>query len=374
MPSWKHMQTSSETSNKTPAHAAQAAEAAEASAAVVSGELSVEEGESKKHKLSAKRIILGVIAGLFALVMIVVLAFVGYMRITYASFFEQATAAFDTPGMTTGFIPQDLDYMEGSDVWLFSGYIDEKQPSPVWKRLGQNYSSVFYVNMPDGTPYAGHGSGITSYGDKVLLTTDGGYLVLAAQDVSAATDGSTITAIDSVEVGFDPAFLNAQNDVLYTGVFYMEGTYDSPDEMHLKAPDGRENHAVMYAYAADANTTSGFADMPQAVYSIPDKVQGVALASDSKMAFSTSWGFSASQIFLYDSSRMLQQGTYSVNGQDVPLYFCDQTSHVGTVEAPPMMEGIDQFDGRLYLSNEAASNKYIFGKLYGAQTVYWLKL
>lgn len=37
-----------------------------------------------------------------------------------------------------------------------------------------------------------------------------------------------------------------------------------------------------------------------------------------------------------------------------------------------MSEGIEYHDGRIYISEEAASNKYIFGKLYGAGVVYSL--
>lgn len=35
-----------------------------------------------------------------------------------------------------------------------------------------------------------------------------------------------------------------------------------------------------------------------------------------------------------------------------------------------MTEGIEFDDGRIYISEESASNKYIFGKLYGAGEVY----
>ena len=37
-----------------------------------------------------------------------------------------------------------------------------------------------------------------------------------------------------------------------------------------------------------------------------------------------------------------------------------------------MAEGIESYDGRVYVSDESASNKYFFGKLYGAGVVYSL--
>ena len=88
----------------------------------------------------------------------------------------------------------------------------------------------------------------------------------------------------------------------------------------------------------------------------------------------TSWGFSPSVLYVYDAGILPQQGTYDVAGEEVELYFCAGEGLLRTVEAPPMMEGIDQFDGRLFLSNESASNKYLFGKLYGAGAVYWIEV
>ena len=333
-----------------------------------------EEAGNKKKKLSPKRILIGIVVGLITLVMAVVIAFVAYMRIAYMPFYDEATPVFETPGINSGFIPQDIDYMEGYGYWLFSGYEGEDSPSPLWKRSQDGNASRVEVEEPDGSRYSDHGSGVTSVDDKVLLTTEGGYLVLSADEVAAAGDGDVVIAKSKVEVGFDPAFLNAQGGTLYTGVFHLEGPYDTPEKMHLTSPDGTENYAVMYAYPTDSSTSSGFAAVPSTVYSIPDKVQGVSIASGNRMVLSTSWGFSPSELFVYDMGAMVESGVYDVDGVDVPLMFCDPLTLVDTIQAPPMMEGIDQFDGRIFLSNEAASNKYIFGKLYGAGTVYFIKM
>lgn len=326
-----------------------------------------------RKKISPKRIAIGILVGLIALVMAVVVAFVAYMRIAYMAFYDEATPVFETPGINSGFIPQDIDYVEDYELWLFSGYEGEDNPSPLWKRTQSGNASRVEIDNPDGSRYADHGSGVTSVGDKVYLTTEDGYLVLSADEIAAANDGDVVTAQAKVSIGFDPAFLNAQEGTLYAGVFYYAGPYDTPEKMHLTAPDGTQNSAVMYAFPTDGSTESGFAAVPNVVYSIPDKAQGV-VAHSGKLVFSTSWGFSPSVLYTYDMGDMTESGTYEVSGTDVPLKFCDQSSLTQTFEAPPMMEGIDQFDGRIFLSNEAASNKYIFGKLYGAGTIYFMNM
>ncbi len=324
------------------------------------------------RKASPKRIALGILVGFFALAMAVVIAFVAYMRVAYADFYGRATAAFETPGINTGFVPQDLDRADDG-MWLFSGYDSGGGPSPIWRRADDGTVSRIQVQNPDGSPYVGHGGGVTSAFGNVYLTTEGGLLVLSADEVASAAEGQAVKARAKVDVGFDPAFANVQDDVLYTGVFYMAGPYDTPESMHLTSPDGTENHAVMYAYGRDASTAWGFADVPEAVYSIPDKVQGMAMVPGGRMVLSTSWGFSPSVLYVYDVGRLGAEGTYDVSGNDVALAFCDRSALESSIEAPPMMEGIDQFDGRLFLGNESASNKYVFGKLYGGGTVYWIE-
>ena len=67
-------------------------------------------------------------------------------------------------------------------------------------------------------------------------------------------------------------------------------------------------------------------------------------------------------------------GSYLVEGHKAPLYFLDEATRVETLTVPPMAEGIESFEGRVYVSDESASNKYIFGKLYGAGKVYALDM
>ena len=132
----------------------------------------------------------------------------------------------------------------------------------------------------------------------------------------------------------------------------------------------------------------GYAQSPACVYSLPDKVQGVCELPNGDIVLSTSYGLAGSHLLTYRPVNQAatpvaelpaQQGggndavaaqpvgdTFAVNGKQVPLYYFDSTNLVTDLSAPPMSEGIEYHDGRIYISEEAASNKYIFGKLYGA--------
>lgn len=324
----------------------------------------------KRRPLKVLAIVLGVIVGVVVLALVAVNAFV---RVVYADFYENASPAFAIPGISQGFVPQDLDRFAQTDQWLVSGYEADGSPSPVYKTSETSATVRFTVALPDGTPYTGHGSGITSSGSNVFLTRENGYLVLAADDVAAVADGGTVRAIGEVDLDFTPAFLNIENGILYAGDFYFPEKYETPAEHRIFTTDGNENPAVMYAYPADADAQFGFADQAACVYSIPAMVQGMCTTPSGQMVFSTSYGLRSSRLLFFDASHLAQDGTFTADGREAPLYIFDTRSLVGEVEAPLMTEGIDSYDGLIYIAEESASNKYLFGKLYGAGLVYALK-
>ncbi len=328
--------------------------------------------KSRKHR-AAK--IVGIACGvLVALLLCLVVGVNVFVRATYSTFYDAAQPQFQIPGINEGFIPQDLDYLDESDSWLFSGYVSKDSPSPLYKRASDGEVSRIYVDLPDGTVYDGHGSGVTSTADYVFLTREGGYLVMSATDVAAAEDGAHVQVIDEVDLEFTPSFMNIESKTLYVGNFYYPEKYETPDEHRITTPDGSKNPAIIYAYPADESASYGFATQAACVYSIRDKVQGTAQTPDGKMVLSCSYGLATSTLSVYDLNKVVQDGTFRADGQDVPLYALDSRSLVEELDAPPMSEGIEGHDGLIYTTDEAASNKYIFGKLYGAGQVYALNL
>lgn len=315
-------------------------------------------------------IIAGVVVGL---VIVAVVAVNIYMRATYGRFYQEAREEFPIPGTGAGFVVQDLDHMEGRDLWLFSGYMADGSPSPVYRRAADGSVSRIFVDLPDGTPYDGHGGGITSDAAYVFLTCDGGYLAFDASEIADAQDGTSVRALGRQDLDFSPAFLNIEGDTLYTGNFHYPGKYDTPDEHHITTPDGSENPAVMYAYPK-AVTDFGYAAQAQYAFSIPTKVQGMCITPSGRLVLSTSWGTDASHLLSYDMASLVDEGSFIADGRDVPLYYLDSNALVDDLAMPPMSEGIELLDGRVYVTDEAASSKYLFGRLYGFDDVYSIEL
>lgn len=364
-----------------------------------------------KTRTGPARIILYALIIIAAIALIAVIAVNAIVRIAFAGFYDEAAPEFQTPGIAEGFIPQDLSPVEGGSLWLFSGYYSNESPSPIYRHDAANGSdSRVFVELPDGESYTGHGGGIASDGKWVYLTYESGYLAIPLEDVLEAPDDGTARASGFVETEFTPAFVNICDGKLYLGNFYYEGKYDSPSKMWIQSGDGTDNHAVMYEFAPDESEPYGYSTVPQTVYSIPDKVQGVCI-DDGRFVLSTSWGISPSHLPVYDGATLPDGGTYRYSlksiaednadtGSDiadesetvhadnaveaaqksagdyveVPLKLFSNAALLQDISAPPMTEGISLCGDRIYIANESASSKYIFGKLYGGSTVYSIEV
>lgn len=320
--------------------------------------------------------IVGIILGsLIGIAVIAVLALNLYIRTTFAPYFKQAEAQFEIPGLNSGFVPQDLDHVEADDSWLFSGYMTDDSPSPLYRRTADGAIQTLYVTLPDGSAYTGHGSAITTNEEFAYLACEGGYLTIPMDTLVFAEDGQSLQATEVVNLDFTPAFMNIEDDQLLAGNFYYPGDYETPTNHHIVTPDGTENPAILYAFPQDPQTPGRFLTTPDNVFSIPGMVQGTCLSSDGKLVLSTSYGIAPSHLLAYQVDLGNPDGTFTIgSGEKVPLLCLDSRNLAVDIAGPPMQEGIESHEGKVYTTDESASNKYLFGKLCGAGQVYALPL
>ncbi|MEI3376266.1 MAG: hypothetical protein V8R08_00250 [Coriobacteriales bacterium] len=321
------------------------------------------EGRGRRIALWA----IGIVAGVLVLALAVINI---YVHVAYHTYYSEAQREFNIPGIHEGFVCQDLDYYDEASCWLFSGYDAGGGVSPLYRRDADGSVARFYAKLPDGSVYDDHGSAITTTDDHAFLACEDGYLVFNAADMGSVAAGGTVSAIAQVDLEITPAFMNVEGDTLYAGTFHLIPSYPAPDEHHLIAFDGTENAGVILAYPADASGPYGFATQAAYVYSIPDAVQGMCELPNGDIVLSSSYGLTSSHLRTYDAHAARQGDAFLVDGRAVPLYFLDGNNLVADLVAPPMSEGIETHDGRIWISEESAGNKYLFGKLYGAGSVY----
>ena len=301
------------------------------------------------------------------LVILIVAALLLHLGVTaiYFDYFLHSKGEFVVPGLDAAFVHQGFDYIGEEDTYLISGYMSDDTAARVYVRRGDGYT--YYVNLlrPDGTAYVEHAGGVCHNGDFLYVAGPNGVDVFSLAEVLAGHDS---TQLGTVTTGYEMAYCSFYNGYLLTGDFYYPGTYETPADHRFTTPAGDANMALMAVFKADESAPFGISPTPVAAISTPGRVQGVCFNAD-QLILSTSYGFNTSYLkaYRFDEAR---QGTATVADAQVPLYYLDSANLTDTVAAPPMSEELLFKDGRVWVLNESASNKYIYGKFIRGYQVF----
>ncbi len=310
-------------------------------------------------------------AVLLSLLLLIVLINAAF-HIIYSDFYKDAERDFKIPGLSQGFIPQGIE--ESPKGILVSGYMKNHSPSRIYITDGKNESFVELYNA-DGTAHTGHGGGIDFFGDRVFLTGDGEVNILSLTDV---TDGDGVAKIlGTFDPGLSPAWCCVKDGYIYCGSFASKNikAYPPKAEQIIKTPTGEENVALVFAFKLDSTAPLGINPTAEFAISIGEKVQGLSFADDDTIILSTSYGLSSSELIFHSVEKMKSRaGIYKTADGELPLYYLDGASEERRVKAPPMAEETMVKDGFVYIMNESASNKYIFGKVMGQERIWGYKI
>ena len=250
----------------------------------------------------------------------------------------------------------------------------DHSPSPIYRRATDGTITKFYVSLPDGSPYDGHGSAITTNEQYAYLACEEGYLVIPMDDLLFAEDGASVQATEKVDVDFSPAFMNIEQGQLLLGNFYYPNDYETPENHHITTPDAPRtppsctlSPPILQSRAVSSpcpTTCSPFPAWSRHLYH-----------RDGRIVLSVSYGIAPSHLLAYNVNLAAPDGTFTTgSGDEVELFCLDSRNLTEDLVGPPMQEGIESHDGRVYTTDESASNKYIFGKLCGAGRVYAVQL
>lgn len=289
--------------------------------------------------------------------------------IAFAKFYANSSPVFATPDITKGYVPQGVDYDDERGVFLATGYMSNGKASRVYIIDEDGETRFTELKKENGDDYTGHTGGISHNGAFVYITGANGIDIFSYTDI---LDGKTETAkLGSVCTYNDPAYCHIRDGYLYTGSFYFPDDYETPAHERVTTPAGDENTGLITVFRLDDNFLFGIEPAPKAVISTRMAVQGVCFTDDNKVVLSTSYGLSASKLFVYDLNALTGEyydfvGTTKSGDEfsfaGITRYYLDSASLVETIKAPPMSEELVYLDGKIYVMNESACNKYIFGK------------
>ncbi len=283
---------------------------------------------------------------------------------TYADVESYSKNAFEMPGLEEDFVPQGVCYVEALGMFAVSGYSSADKSASQEARLSRIYlvdtetneSKKLLLLDVDGSDFTAHAGGIASSGNDVWVSSGGGensygsVYHIGADVLASAENGAKVQFDGKFKTEAKGSFLYCSDDMLFVGEFYNE------DNLVNKNHYFADNHGIICAYSLPLKENYA----PEAVLSIPDEVQGMAINEEGKVLFSASYGRRKdSRIYIFDDYKNWTKSTVGVlNNENAPLYIADNDVLTAKIKMPTLMEGFDYENGKLYAIFESGAEKY----------------
>lgn len=333
-------------------------------------------------KMKALKITLRVIAIILIVVALLLLAVNGVIRLVYFDFFKNSDQVGEIAGLGDGFIPQGIDSVDG--YIISSGYMKDGTASRIYLSPIDEDSDVpvkyTELLMEDGTPYTRHAGGVTHANGFLYVagSSNKTFDVFSLEDIMTK---DTATLVGTVAAFTSPAWVTTYDGYILTGSFARTDgdSYKPKKSETITTPSGEKNVSVINVFKLDADAPLGIDPTPVATISSGEKIQGAAFLDDGRVIASTSYGLATSVLYFHKLDAA-PSGTHTLGktedfeGYEVPLLYLDSSTLTSELKAIPMAEEIIVIDGRVYIMNESASEKYIFGNLIGGRGLYAYEL
>ncbi|MCX4312713.1 MAG: hypothetical protein OSJ83_02470 [Clostridia bacterium] len=321
-----------------------------------------------------------VLGGIVALFLVVYALFAIIGCAMYGEYRDVREYACDIPALNSGFVPQGITYSEKYDKYIHTGY-DGDNNTVTFIGNGDEFREVV-LEDGDGSRLKGHAGGVTVAGEWVYVASNANLYMYSVKDMLSGED--SVPCAEVIPVDNNAAYCFSTDDELFVGEFYREQNYKTDEAHHYTTPNGDENKAIVSCYQLVGGRIAGATLQPYPKYriSITGLVQGIAV-HDGVYMLSRSYGLVNSAIEYHSGLKPelpelpeLSEVTFKNNADapkiKVPLYYLDGTTLVKSLVAPSFTEDLAIAHDRLIVTNESACNKYIVGKLFGANKVYSL--
>ncbi len=274
------------------------------------------------------------------------------------------------PGIFQGAIPQGMAYYKSEDIMLVSNYMFDGRPSCITaiSMSDGSLEKTLWLLNPDKTPHKGHVGGLAVSRNYLWIASGKGVYYVSLESIQYQKDNTSITMEGFISTEVKGSFSTYSDGILWVGEFTSrDGSYTTPGSHHFKTGKNNTNHGWLAGYILDIesdminpdNNIDGIS-FPDYVLSIPDEVQGAAFL-DGKIILSQSYGRrNNSRISVYSDplSRLPLDSVTVGDGRVIPVWILDTENLEMKIIAPPMTEGIADFNGSIAVLYESGSDKY----------------
>lgn len=325
-----------------------------------------------KKTLKITGIVLGSIVGLF-LLLYFILFLIGQGKYGDARDIRKYVCAI--PETNSGWAMQGIAYT--GEQYIHTGY-DGDNNIVLYIGKGQSFKRVTVLGE-NGKTAKGHAGGVTCTGNNVYIANGNVIMRYDLSELKNAKAGGKVQVKQSIPVDVGAAYCFSDKNYLYVGEFYREQNYPTPSSHHYTTPNGEKNKAIVSCYRLDENgmiAEEGVQPYPEYCISVTGLVQGFAV-KDGTVIMSRSYGLVDSQLQYHtlpkDGNAIIKvkfEANKDAEQKEVPLYYLDGKTLFKTLTLPSFSEDLTIADNCVVVTNEASANKYIVGKLFGANKVY----
>ena len=306
------------------------------------------------------KLIMFVIIGILALILVTIIGLNIAKHFIYSDYYSIKTDICKNPGLNDGFVCQGIAVSEENNVILVCGYMKDKSNSRIY--VTDFDSNSYYVELTrGGEKYTGHAGGLAITGDTVYIANAKKIYSFPLSSVLSASNGDIVDIGTGTKVNTNASFVYTDEEYLYVGEFHDGGKYVIENHEH-ETKEGT-HYAICTQYALSD------LEAPIAVYTLRNNVQGICFTPNGKVVLSTSYGLTDTIYYVYDLDSAADSG---LTFDGAPVYYLDDLEN--EIHGPAMGEDLDYYDGRIITLTESASQKYIFGKFFGATRIVGLKI
>jgi hypothetical protein len=292
--------------------------------------------------------------------------FIGFLggdkKVDYANYTEMPC---EVPGLEDGFIPQGICFVENMGMFAISGYM----PDDAYENA--QFSRIYFINPETNETkmfiiddYTGHAGGIACHENDLWISSGGststnGKIYHFSLDMFAGESGSTVSFDGYFSVPVKGSVLYCDGEKLWVTEFYNSD--NKVNESHHYG----SNHAWSCGYDLPIEVDYSAKEklVPDVVLSVPDKVQGMAITADGEVIFSTSYGRrNDSKMHIFEKYSKWDIATVNVFDTDVTLYVSKKKNRITRFKMPTLMEGLDYYNGKLYIIFESGAQTYADAK------------
>lgn len=271
------------------------------------------------------------------------------------------------PETENGYIPQGYCFSQKYNIHFIS-YYHSSLCSIITLVDASSGEKIKTVTLEkNGKAFTGHAGGVAEDGKYFYLSDGNGFYRLPLKELIETNDGEPLVLKDKILTDVKCSYLNCDGEYIYAGEFYTftsDGKYDT-DKAHHKAISAFEtSYSFCNAYSVsdleNYNFNGGELAVPKMIFATPNCVQGFARNAQGNYVLSISYGRNNNSSLAFYENVACEESDFDVKygSETVPAYYLDDSSKKANLRQPPLLEGIDDMNGKITGIFESCAEKY----------------